>query len=116
LVQSTGGNWTGRLISSNQTGAGEGVPGSYITVTDEQTSLEGLVDTDVVDDEGADQATIDTTPNAALSITSPKSSPLGTFTGTQIFGAQGVDFRNPGAGDSQAYILTDDLGNLRTDR
>jgi hypothetical protein len=114
LVQSTGGNWTGRLISSNQTGAGEGVPGSYITVTDEQTSLEGLVDTDVVDDEGADQATIDTTPNAALSITSPKSSPLGTFTGTQIFGAQGVDFRNPGAGDSQAYILTDDLGNLRT--
>jgi hypothetical protein len=114
LVQSTGGNWTGRLVASNQAGAGEGVPGSYITVTDEQTSLEVLVDTDIVDDEGSDQATIDTAPNAALSITSPKSSPFGTFTGTQIFGAQGVDFRNPGAGDSQAYILTDDLGTLRT--
>ena len=114
LTQTTGGNWTGRLIASNQAGAGEGVPGSYITVTDEQTSLEGLVDTDVVDDEANDQVTIDTSPNPSLTISSPKSSPLGTFTGTQIFGAQGVDFRNPGAGDSQSYILTDDLGNLRT--
>lgn len=114
LTQTTGGSWTGRLAASNQAGAGEDVPGSYITVTDEQTSLEGLVDTDVVDDEAADQVTIDTSPNASLAISSPKSSPFGTFTGTQIFGAQGIDFRNPGAGDSQAYILTDDLGTLRT--
>ena len=44
--------------------------------------------------------------------TSPKSSPLGTFTGTQIFGARGVVYINPASADTQAYILTDDLGTL----
>jgi hypothetical protein len=115
LTQTTGGAWTGRLIASNQTGAGQGVGQSYITTTDGQTSLESLVDADVVDDESADQATIDVdgAGGASLQISSPKSSPLGTFTGTTIFGAQGVLFSNID-NDPQAYTLTDDLGTLRT--
>lgn len=114
LTQSTGGNWTGRLIGSNQTGAGEDVNQSYITTTDGQTSLESLVDADVVDDETSDQATIDTggAGGASLSISSPKASPFGTFTGSVIFGAQGVLFTGID-NDPQAYTLTDDLGTLR---
>jgi len=115
LTQTVGGNWTARLIGSNQTGTGQDVAQSYITVTDQQTSLESLVDSDVVDDEGADQATIDTggAGGASLSISSPKASPLGTFTGTTIFGAPGVLFTGIDAAP-QAYTLTDDLGTLRT--
>jgi hypothetical protein len=115
LTQTTGGNLTCRLLGSNQTGAGQGVSQSYITVTDQQTSLESLVDADVLDDEAADQVTIDTggAGGASLSISSPKASPLGTFTGTTIFGAQGVLFSNID-NDPQAYTLTDDLGVLRT--
>ena len=116
LVQTTGGTWTARLMSSRQTVTGEDVAQTYITVTDQQTSLDSLVDADVIDDEAADQVTVDTggSGGAILSVSSPKSSPLGTFTGTQIFGSQGVDFRNPGSGDAQAYILSDDLGTLRS--
>ena len=114
LTQSTGGAWTGRLIGSNQTGAGQSVLQSYITTTDGQTSLESLVDADVVDDETSDQATIDTggAGGASLSISSPKASPFGTFTGSVIFGAQGVLFSGIDT-DPQAYTLTDDLGTLR---
>ena len=114
LTQTTGGSWTARLMADNQAGTGEGVPGSYITVTDQQTSLESLVDGDVIDDEAADQVTVDTTPNAIVAHASVKASPFGSFTGSQIFGAPGIDFRNPGAGDAQSYILTDNLGTLRT--
>jgi hypothetical protein len=114
LTQTLGGNWTGRLIGSNQTGAGEDVLQSYITTTDGQTSLESLVDADVVQDESADAATIDTggAGGASLSISSPKASPFGTFTGSVIFGAPGVLFTGIDV-DPQAYTLTDDLGTLR---
>jgi hypothetical protein len=116
IDQTVGGTWTARCMSSNQAAAGEDVGQSYITVTDQQTSLDTLVDSDVIDDEASDQVTVDTggAGGAILSVTSPKSSPLGTFTGTQIFGAQGIDFRNPHGDDTQAYILTDDLGTLRS--
>lgn len=114
LTQTVGGAWTGRLIGSNQTAAGEGVSQSYITITDGQTSLQTLIDADVVQDESADTATIDTggAGGASLSISSPKSSPFGTFTGSVIFGAPGVLFTGIDA-NPQAYTLTDDLGTLR---
>lgn len=114
LTQTVGGAWTGRLIGSNQTAAGEGVSQSYITITDGQTSLQTLIDADVVQDESADTATIDTggAGGASLSISSPKASPFGTFTGSVIFGAPGVLFTGIDA-NPQAYTLTDDLGTLR---
>jgi hypothetical protein len=46
--------------------------------------------------------------------TSPKASPFGTFTGTQIFGARGVYYSNLHSNDGQNYILTSDEGTLRT--
>jgi len=114
LTQTVGGGWTGRLIGSNQTAAGEDVLQSYITITDGQTSLETLVDADVVQDESTDSATIDTggAGGASLSISSPKASPFGTFTGSVIFGAPGVLFTGIDV-NPQAYTLTDDLGTLR---
>lgn len=111
-----GGNWSARSMAVHTTTASEGVAQTYLTVTDQQSSLDPLANNDVLDDEALDSVTVDTAGagGTIVSITSPKSSPLGTFTGTQIFGAQGVDFRNPGSGDAQAYILTDDLGTLRS--
>lgn len=106
-------DWTARLIHQNTTwGAG-----TYITVTDQQTSVRSLDDNDIVYDETGGTHTVTLHSGGTVgfdTFTSPKSSPFGTFTGTQIFGARGVYFVNPGSGDSQAYILTDDLGNLRT--
>lgn len=110
------GGYTARVISVNSGAAGEGVGQAYVTVTDQQTSLNALANNDVLTDELSDTVTVDTAGagGAILTIRSPKSSPLGTFTGTQIFGAQGVDYRNPNGTDTQAYILTDDLGTLRS--
>lgn len=110
------GDWTARLIAKHNSTAPEGVAQTYVTVTDQQTSLDFLADNNTIEDEGGDSVDVDTAGagGSIVSISSPKSSPLGTFTGTQIFGAQGIDFRNPGSGDAQSYILTDDLGNLRT--
>jgi hypothetical protein len=110
------GTWTARSMAVRTTVSGEDVAQIYFTTTDEQTSLDSIVNNDVIEDESGSTVTIDTAGagGAALSITSPKSSPLGTFTGTQIFGAQGVDYRNPDGADTQAYILTDDLGTLRS--
>lgn len=108
----TGGStWTSRLIHQNTTNSP-----TYITVTDQQTSVDAVVDNDVISDEGG-VGVRDVTVHAGGTVglanfTSPKSSPLGTFTGTQIFGARGVVFVNNAAADAQAYILTDDLGNL----
>lgn len=115
LDQTTGGAWTARLMADNQAAAGEDVTQSYITVTDQQTSLEGLVDADVIDDEASDQVTVDTGGSGGIIVShaSVKASPLGSFTGSEIFGAPGIDFRNPGAGDAQSYKLTDNLGTLR---
>ena len=117
LVNETQAGQTMRLVADNAAAAGEGVGQDYVTLMDVQTSIFTLADNDVLADSGStDDITIDTAGagGAVLSVSSPKSSPFGTFTGTQIFGAQGVDFRNPGAGDAQAYILTDDLGTLRS--
>ena len=113
LTQTTGGAWTAVLMADNQAAGGEDTPAAYVTVADQQTSLQSLVDTDVIDDEAADQFTVDTAPNTIVSHASVKSSPFGSFTGTEIFGAPGIDFRNPGSGDAQAYKLTDNLGTLR---
>ena len=115
VATTTGGNtWTARLIHQNTTWG----DGTYITVTDQQTSLDSVVNNDVIFDEageGVQDVTVDSTGTIGLeTFTSPKSSPLGTFTGTQIFGARGVAFINPGSGDAQAYILTDDVGNLNS--
>ena len=109
----TGGStWTGRLLHQNTTWG----DGTYITVTDQQTSIDALANNDVVSDEsgaGTRDVTLDSAGTVGFTtFTSPKSSPFGTFTGTQIFGARGVVYINPNTGDEQAYILTDDVGNL----
>ena len=119
IFTTTGGNtWTGRLLHQNTTGTGEGNPGpsdTYITTTDSQTSIDTLADNDVVEDAfGTDDVTLHSGGTLGFAtFTSPKSSPFGTFTGTQIFGARGVSFINFDGADVQAYILTDDYGNLR---
>ena len=106
--------WTARLMANNSAGAGNGGV-TYITVTDQQTSLESVSDNDLIYDEASNNVTVHAGGTTGfLSITSPKASPLGTFTGTQIFGAPGVLFSNPDSSDTQNYILTDDLGNLRS--
>ena len=110
------GTWTARSMSVRTAITGEGVGQIYFTTTDQQTSLDSAVNDDQIDDEGGSNVDVDTggAGGAILAITSPKSSPLGTFTGTQIFGAQGVDFRNPNGADTKAYILVDDLGTQRS--
>jgi len=115
-IDHNGGTWTARSIAVRTTVVGEDVAQIYFTTTDEQTSLDSVGNNDQIDDESSSSVDIQTdgAGGAALSISSPKSSPFGTFTGSQIFGAQGIDFRNPGPDDTQAYILTDDLGTLRT--
>ncbi len=112
LFTATGGNtWTGVLASQNTTSTPD-----YITVLDEQTSIDSVVNDDVIEDEGG---TEDVTVHGAGSlgiqtIVPVKSAPFGTFTGTVMFGAPGVAFINPEDNDTQNYILTDDLGNLIT--
>jgi len=118
VVNNTQSGWEARTIAINDPFAGEDVGQDYITLADVQPSTLSLVNNDVVARDGAttNNVTIDTagTGGAILSITSPKASPFGTYTGTQIFGAQGVRYINLGAGDGQNYILTDDLGTLRS--
>lgn len=102
--------WTARLAGYNSTNSP-----TYITVMDQQTSLDSVVDDNVIDDETGDDVTVHAGGTLGLQLfTSPKSSPFGTFTGTQIFGARGVAFINPASADTQAYILTDDLGTLNS--
>ena len=109
ILTTTGGStWTARLMADN-------VTDDYITVMDQQTSIDAIVDNDVVEDESVDTCTVHAGGTIGIqSVASVKASPFGSFTGSQIFGARGIDFRNPGPADTQAYILTDDLGNLRT--
>jgi hypothetical protein len=82
---------------------------------DQQTSLDAVVDDNVIEDEaGGDDVTVHAAGTIGLeTFTSPKSSPFGTFTGTQIFGARGILFKNFHSSDGQAYILTDDEGNRK---
>ncbi len=90
-------------------------PVDYITLSDSQTSLDSVADgnaiTGVTSGGSVDAIGTGGTYNIAT-FTSPKASPFGTFTGTQIFGARGVAFTNPDSADVQAYILTDDVGTL----
>lgn len=96
--------YTARVISVNTTD-------TYIMVTDQQTSLDAVVATNVLTDESADTVTAEAPINA---ITNPKASPFGTFTGTVVFGARGILFLNPAGADTQNYILIDDNGVIRT--
>ena len=106
-----GSSWTARLMSQNTTLR-------YATVTDQQTSVDVIVDADVVSDEGGvgvRDITIDSAGDQGglVLFTSPKSSPFGTFTGSQIFGARGISFIGI-ATNPTSYILTDDLGTLNS--
>ena len=90
---------------------------THISLTDIQTSLTSAqpADNDVVDDETGDDVTLHAAGTIGLNFyTSPKAAPFGTFTGSQIFGAVGVYYSNPAGADTQAYILTDNTGTLRT--
>ena len=106
----TGGStWTARLMANSA-----GTSPTYFTATDQQTSIDVIIDNDIVRDETVtDTQTVHAGGTVGIqTFTSPKSSPFGTFTGSQIFGARGVNFINFGPDDAQAYILTDDLGTL----
>lgn len=96
--------YTARSVSVNTTD-------TYVMLTDQQTSLDALVNTNVLRDEALDTVTIE---NPVSSIAPIAASPFGTFTGTQIFGARGVVYINPNTGEEQNYILTDDNGIART--
>ena len=98
------GNYTARVMAVN-------VADTYVTITDQQDSVDSASDDDVLTDESSDTVTVMGTP---VTITSPKSSPFATFTGTVIFGATGILFANPEPTDAQNYILTDDNGVLRS--
>jgi hypothetical protein len=109
--------WTARLMADNATAAGEGVGQDYITVADIQTSVATVVNNDVISDVGVtDSVVVDTAGAGGVIVVhaSVKQSPFGSFTGSQIFGSPGIDFRNPAPADAQAYILKDDLGETRT--
>jgi hypothetical protein len=112
------GGFTARVLGSNPTSSGEGTVQNYITVTDQQTSLDGMVDDDVLTDTaGGDTVVVDTSAGAGGAIqnfpSSNKASPFGTFTGTQMFGSRGILFTGQHDDDGQAYTLIDDNGNQR---
>lgn len=109
------GGYTARAMAVNTTPSGEGASQAYVTVTDQQTSLDSVVNNDVLTDESSDTVTADTAGagGAFLSFASVKSSPFGTFTGSQIFGAPGILYSGIDV-NPQDYILTDDTGTLRT--
>ena len=96
----------------------------HLVLMDQQTSLQAAVDNDELDDEGSDTVIIENAGGATLFFagagggiqlfTSPKGAPFGTFTGTVLFGARCINFTGFHDNDTQNYILTDDLGVLRT--
>jgi hypothetical protein len=109
---STRTNFSARLVAQCST-----FSTTHITLTDIQTSLTTAqpADNDVVDDETGDDVTLFAGGTYGLEFyTSPKSAPFGTFTGSQIFGARGIYYSNPAGSDTQAYILTDNIGVLNT--
>ena len=89
------------------------MPQAFITVTDQQTSVDSILDNYVLSDEGANSVTVDTATNAIQNFTSPKASPFGTFTGSQLFGARSIYYTGQADADTQAYTLTDAVGELR---
>lgn len=114
LVKDSDDGWSARLVA--QSDGTTSIPETYITVMDQQTSVKSVSNGEVIDDESGDSITARSTGGGGtygiVSFTSPKASPFGTFTGSQIFGARGVVYINPDSADVQAYILTDDIGTL----
>ena len=112
------GGFTARVLGSNPTAAGEGTVQNYVTLTDQQTSLDGMVDNDTLTDTtGGDTVEVDTTVGSGGAIqnfpSSNKASPFGTFTGTQLFGSRGILYTGQADTDTQAYTLIDDNGTQR---
>lgn len=111
-------SYSARLMSSHDRAI------DHVVFMDQQTSLQTASDNDEVDDEGADQVIIENGAGATLffagsgggiqTFTSPKGAPFGTFTGTVLFGARCINYIGFHDNDTQNYILTDDLGVLRT--
>jgi hypothetical protein len=115
-LTSSVGDWTARLMSVHTTTTEQDVAQTFVVVTDQQTSLDFMLNDYFIVDEGADQVQMDTggAGGAAVSLASPKSSPFGTFTGSQLFGAPAILYTGLADADTQAYTLTDATGNLRT--
>ena len=108
--------YTARLAGYSTSSAWD-TPVNYITLSDSQTSLDSVIDNDTITgvtstDTVEARSTGGGGTYGIVSFTSPKASPFGTFTGSQIFGARGVVYINPDGADVQAYILTDDVGTL----
>jgi len=104
--------FSARLTAQNTTPA-DSVP-SYIVMMDIQTSLTTSqpANDDLVSDEGGDGVR-DVTIHAGGTLgiqryTVSKQSPLGTFTGSQLFLSRGVIIVNPAPADTQAYTATPD--------
>jgi len=97
---------------------------AHVVLTDQQTSLDAVVDNSILVDEGAADVIVENGAGATLffagagggiqTFTSPKGAPFGTFTGTVLFGARCINYTGFHDNDTQNYILTDDLGVLRT--
>jgi hypothetical protein len=109
------GDWTARLMSAHTTATGQDVNQAFVVVTDQQTSLDFMLNDYFIIDEASDQVQMDTggAGGAFVQLSSPKSSPFGTFTGSQLFGAPAILYTGQADADTQAYTLTDALGNLR---
>ena len=115
----TGQNGYTARLAGYSTSAAWASAADYITLSDSQTSLDSVVNDDTISGVTSGN-TVEARTVAGggtygiITFTSPKASPFGTFTGSQIFGARGVAFINPASADVQAYILTDDIGTLNT--
>jgi hypothetical protein len=115
----TGQNGYTARLAGYSTSVAWASPADYITLSDSQTSLDSVIDNDTISGVSSGN-TVEARTVAGggsygiITFTSPKASPFGTFTGSQIFGARGVAFINPASADVQAYILTDDIGTLNT--
>ena len=115
----TGQNGYTARLAGYSTSVAWDTPVDYITLSDSQTSLDSVVNDDTISGVTSGN-TVEARSTGGggtygiISFTSPKASPFGTFTGSQIFGARGVAFTNPDSADVQAYILTDDVGTLNT--
>lgn len=96
--------YTAKNISVNTTD-------TYMMVTDQQTSIDVVVDNDVLTDDDTSTVEAVGSPTTTAII---KQSPLGSFTGTVLFGATGVLYINPSSGQAQNYILIDDNSVQRT--
>lgn len=115
----TGQNGYTARLAGYSTSVSWASPADYITLSDSQTSLDSVINNDTITGVSSTNTVEARSVGGGgtygiVSFTSPKASPFGTFTGSQIFGARGVAFVNPASTDVQAYILTDDIGTLNT--